>query len=417
VRPAIHSSGTVYAAYFRNVPASPCFSGSNTADVIVARDDNWGTGSFHSLVDTGDGQAGVRVVTNQNIVWFANLGTQRIGTQLSTAVDPTNRLIVYVVWAEGSTAANYTLHVRKSVDGGATWSADLKTIVAATNPALAVNTDGKLGFLYQKLVNPGTCHGGGPGVACWETHFEIYNGTAWTDLPHPLANVPDNAGSFSLGDYDHVLALGKDFYGAFSANNFPDTQNFYPGVQYQRYVDWSSHTLFADAAHTSSAAPSVDPYFFHVQDNTVTPFQHWRGSLHLGATVPQNNLSAFSSSISLGADLEYRLTAMYSLETYLGYDRFSSNIATVPDFWFVNLSERLKATFGSGNLRPFVFAGLGPYFGQSGGTHLGINTGVGLQKWLTPKFAIEGTYTFHTVFTPVSNTRYSTLLAGVRFTF
>jgi hypothetical protein len=288
IRPAIHSNGIIYAAYYRNEPSSPCFAGSNTVDVVVARDDNWGTGGFASLTDPGDGLAGVRVVSGVSVVWAGALGNERLqGSQISIAVDPNDSNNVYVAWADG-TSANYTLHVRHSTDGGAHWGADVKTVTPADNPALAINKLGVVGFLYQKFVNPGTCHGGGAGVPCWETHFETYDGTTWTDLPHPLANVPDNAGGFPLGDYVHVLAIGQDFYGAFAANNYPDTNNFYPGVQYQRYADFTSHTLFADAGHTTTVSPSFDPFFFHVvnlpstqdfyvRDWTTSPSSHDNG--------------------------------------------------------------------------------------------------------------------------------------------
>jgi len=287
-RPAIHPNGTIYAAYYRNQTGSPCFSGSNTVDVVVARDDNWGSGGFTSLIDSGDSKAGVRVVQGVSVVWAGAMGNERlVGSQLSIAVDPNDSNNVYVSWADG-TSANYTLHVRRSTNGGATWSSDLITVSPANNPALAINKLGTVGFLYQKFVNPGTCKGGGAGIPCWETHFETYNGTAWTDLPSPLANVPDNAGSFPLGDYEHVLAIGQDFYGAFAANNYPDTSNFYPGVQYQRYADWTAHTLYADSAHTTAVSPSFDPFFFHVvnlgptqdfyvRDWTASPSSHDQG--------------------------------------------------------------------------------------------------------------------------------------------
>lgn len=263
-RPAIHPNGTIYAAYYRNQPGSPCFSGTNTVDVIVARDDNWGTAGFSSLIDGGDGHAGIRVVTGVSVSWDGFMGNERlVGSQISIAVDPNDSNKVYLAWADGP-ASTYTLHVRRSTTGGATWDPEIKTISPADNPALAVNKLGTVGFLYQKFVNPGTCNGGGPGVPCWETHFETYDGTTWTDLPHPLANVPDNTGDFPLGDYEHVLAVGQDFYGAFSANNYPDTNNFYPGVQFQRYADFGSHTLYADVAHTTTVSPSYDPFFFHI---------------------------------------------------------------------------------------------------------------------------------------------------------
>jgi hypothetical protein len=145
------------------------------------------------------------------------------------------------------------------------------------------------------------------------------------------------------------------------------------------------------------------------------PGGKWVASFHIGGTIPHANLGSLSSSISVGADLEYRLTNMYSLETYFGYDRFSASVGN--DFRFINLSERFKATFGTGQLRPFVFAGLGGYFGSVAGNHSGINTGAGVQYWLTSKFAVEGSYTFHTVFISGGNATYSTLLGGVRYVF
>lgn len=265
VRPAIHRSGVVYIAYLRNDPGSACFIGTNTADVVVVRDDAWGTGGYNALVDPGDGKVGVRVATSLAMSWLGDLGNERVGAQLSIAVDPKDSKKVYVAWGDGANPNNFTLHLRRSLDGGKTWSSsDLKTVGNATNPALAINDDGRVGFLYQQLVNPGTCKGGG--VACWETHFERQKGNTWKDLPYPLANVPDNAGGFPLGDYVHLMAVEDKFYGVFSANNFPDKSNFYPDVKYQRQVDWNTHQLFGDAAHTVVVSPSIDPYFFTVDD-------------------------------------------------------------------------------------------------------------------------------------------------------
>jgi hypothetical protein len=48
----------------------------------------------------------------------------------------------------------------------------------------------------------------------------------------------------------------------------PDTANFMSGVRFQRHVDWTAHKLYAEAAHTTEVAPSIDPFFFEV-DNGV----------------------------------------------------------------------------------------------------------------------------------------------------
>ena len=62
VRVALHPSGVVYAAFHRWVTRN----GSNTTmDVVVTRDDAWGTSAspFTALVDSGDGVIGQRVAT------------------------------------------------------------------------------------------------------------------------------------------------------------------------------------------------------------------------------------------------------------------------------------------------------------------------------------------------------------------
>src|SRR5439155_6224795 len=163
---------------------------------------------------------------------FPSLGRNRIGSSLSIAVDPNDSQTVYLAWADGSRfdGSDYTIRVRRSTAGGAagTWSDDLKTVTQATNPALAINNRGKVGFLYQKLTGPA-------GSQRWETHFETTTDGFTTSTNLLLANVPDNVGDFPLGDYDHVLAVGKDFYGIFSANNFPDLANFPSGAIYPRY--------------------------------------------------------------------------------------------------------------------------------------------------------------------------------------
>jgi len=171
-RPTVHPSGTIYAAFYHWTAGC---GGSITSDVVVVRDDNWGSGGspFTALLDVpGDGLPGRRVAIGVPLRWAADFGSQiTLSSQISIAVDPSSRQTVWLAWADGAspTASNYTLHVRRSTDGGQTWTGDLRAVVPATNPALAINNSGKVGFLYQKFVNPGACAGGG---SCWETHLE-----------------------------------------------------------------------------------------------------------------------------------------------------------------------------------------------------------------------------------------------------
>jgi hypothetical protein len=276
-RPAVHANGTIYAAFFRWVSgATGCGFGITTitADVVVVRDDNWGSGAtpFSALSDVpsppGDGLVGRRVAIGVPLRWRSDFGSQiSLSSQISIAVDPASSQTVWLAWADGAspTNSNYTLHVRRSTDGGQTWSGDLRAVVPATNPALAINRNGKVGFLYQKFVNAGTCASGG---SCWETHLErTSDGVTWSDLV--LANVsaaPHTAFHRDIGDYLHLMAVGRDFYGVFSADNAPNPANFPNHVSYLRYADFTTHQLFADAAHTIPVPTSIDPFFFHVTE-------------------------------------------------------------------------------------------------------------------------------------------------------
>ena len=259
--PATHSDGTVYVAFYGWRGSAPA---GRSTDVVVVRDDNWATGGspFTALTDT-DGLAGRRVV--QNVVnTFGNIGQQRLGaSNMSIAVDPRNSSRVYVGWGDQPTGtSNQTLHVRRSVDRGVTWSTnDLVTVPNAISPALAINSRGKVGFLYQELT------GSGSGQK-WETHFRRTTDADATSFDAGLILSSTSALSPSpifqpyLGDYDHLVAHQQDFYGIFSANNTPDPANFPNGVTFSRFNDSVSHSLFADAAHTMPVPVSIDPFFF-----------------------------------------------------------------------------------------------------------------------------------------------------------
>src|SRR5215472_5323013 len=276
IRPAIHSDGTAYGAFLSRV------SGQSNADlhydVVVVRDDSLGTGSppFASLLDSGDGKAGQRVAQNRLIPFLSEpiLGQERIGSTLTIAVDPRpdRSGTVYVAWADRVSSNDYTIHLVRSSNRGAIWSADLLTITNATNPAVAINSDGVVAFVYQQLTGPFQ-----PGKVSaanrWETHFRTSsdNGATWTDqiLCTTPANQPPNPGPDGqvflpyLGDYLHLMALDQTFYGIFSANNTPDPSNFPAGVSFQRNCDLVKHMLF-DVDGVTPVDVSIDPFFFKV---------------------------------------------------------------------------------------------------------------------------------------------------------
>jgi hypothetical protein len=231
--------------------------------VVVVRDDSWASGAtpFMALVDPGDSKAGQRVVTGVSIPWNTGpaMGQQRIGSTLSLAVDPSNSDNVYVGW--GDRVGNgdiYTIHVRRSTNRGVAWSSDLLTVTNATNVALAVSADGTVGALYQQVT------GSGAGQRWVTTLVQTHNAFV-TRKNTILATVPATGPvplfQPYLGDYIHLLAVGSEFRGIFSANNTPNLADFPQGVVYQRQANFSTGTLLNGA---NTVAVSIDPFFFRV---------------------------------------------------------------------------------------------------------------------------------------------------------
>jgi len=262
-RTAIHRSGVVYASFM----GWRTFGSPNVSDIVVTRDDNWGVSAapFQALVDAGDGVVGRRIVTAVSIAPLGTLlGTQRVGSSLTMAVDPRNARRVYIAWSDGlATAASpYTIHVRRSDNGGQTWTGDLFTVANATNQGLAVNNQGVVAMLYQQLVSVA-------GVNRWRTHLvrsTDHFATVATD--NTLADVLDSSAGATLsviiGDYANLIAIGKDFYGAFSAHNLPANANFPSGVTYLRNANFATQQLLA-VNNVTPVAASVDPFFVHFQ--------------------------------------------------------------------------------------------------------------------------------------------------------
>jgi hypothetical protein len=254
VRPTIHSNGTVYAAYFDwRAPLVPPTWGSTIADVVVARDDNWGVNNFQDLVDPLDAHFGVRVATGFNANFNGNLGPDRFGSDIAAAVDPRlkHSRRVWVAWCDMQ-GASYTLHVRQSKDRGKTWSSDLLTVPNSKNPGLAINSEGRVGVFYQQLTGP---------IAAqrWQHHVQFTkNGVDWHDVL--LANT---AATNWTGDYNFLQAHGRDFYGTFATDNTPDLANFPHGVRYQRNVNFATKQLL-DLAGNPVIASSIDPFFFKI---------------------------------------------------------------------------------------------------------------------------------------------------------
>ncbi len=301
VRQAIHPDGTVYGVY---VQRTASVGSVRTGNIVVVRDDNWGGSAttYGALTDPSDAVAGRFVVTGVNWVWNLGsaMGQERLGDRVAIAVDPTDNQTVYVAWADrptGVTGNTCSIHVRRSTDGGANWSADLRTIAGALNPNLAVNIRGDVAFSFQQLVGTGA-------TQTWQTHFQqsTNGGTTWNDfiLSNAPSNTPARVFGPYIGDYTGLTAVGKNFYGVFSANNAPNNANFPQGVTYQRNADFATNTLL-NAAGTMSVAVSIDPFFFHVQnqdDDDDFYVRDWTDSVTVNDTgiEPSTNPWFFGTS-------------------------------------------------------------------------------------------------------------------------
>ena len=294
VRTAVHADGTIYATFngIRTLTDNGDGTADTTSDVVVVRDDNWATGAtpFTALVDPGDLLPGFRVQTGVPLLWSPGAGTlgqERAFGSFAIATHPGDSDIVYLAWAGLSSGAQ-TLHVQRSLNRGASWSGDLITPIAkATNAALAISVTGTIGLMYQQLT------GTAPSDR-WETHFQqSTNGTSWTDKTVSSAPAETPASAFLpyIGDYLELVAVGKNFYGTFCANNTPDPANFPAtpagatnpnGALFGRNVTSAAPwNLLGTDGHTVVAV-SIDPYFlgvvevpasadFYVRDWTASP--------------------------------------------------------------------------------------------------------------------------------------------------
>ena len=160
--------------------------------------------------------------------------------------------------------------MQRSLNRGASWSGDLITPIAkATNAALAISVTGTIGLMYQQLT------GTAPSDR-WETHFQqSTNGTSWTDKTVSSAPAETPASAFLpyIGDYLELVAVGKNFYGTFCANNTPDPANFPAtpagatnpnGALFGRNVTSAAPWNLLGSDGHSVVAVSIDPYFLGV---------------------------------------------------------------------------------------------------------------------------------------------------------
>ena len=272
IRVAIHPDQTVYGAFLaRRTIAGTSPNQFFVSDVVLVCDRRKGTAlrTFNALKDS-DGRAGKLAETSVPVPVTMAFGQERVGYDLAIATDPRTgqNNTVYIAWGDTQTGT-YSLHLRRYTTAP-TWSRSAELgppRTFAKNPSLAINSDGTVLFLYQQLTGPA-------GNQSWETRIERSDdGFATPVTPVVLSTWKVNAPSMKylpfLGDYAYVTAFDKNFYGVFSASNYPDMANFPQQATYQRKADWTNHTLLDGSG---KAVPvSLDPFFFSVTPASTIP--------------------------------------------------------------------------------------------------------------------------------------------------
>jgi hypothetical protein len=280
VRTAIHADGTIYAATYR-VHHQPDVTGG-ALDVVVFRHDKGASlaSPFTSLRDkpevadgdpclARDGLAGFRVERCVPVP-FEDLGgttagglgqERRTWTSMALAVDPNDSKHVFVAWGDtAGTTTGMTLHVRESKDAGENWT-DVVTVPRAVNPALAVSAEGRLAFSYQRLEGSGS-------TQRWLTEVQVVGKAKFTLATMP-ANDPIRCVIPYMGDYMNLVAVGNDFFGAFSTSADITPSNFPEGIALPKRNAPSPDPVVCQEP-PENAEMSIDPYFFAIERTTGT---------------------------------------------------------------------------------------------------------------------------------------------------
>lgn len=233
----------VYAAYERG----DAFNGRGDvrADVMVVRDDLAGAGHFEAL-----GKGGTAIVSD-TLLAGRKLGKERIGSDLTVAIDPANPARVVVGFTIISGVRDPQAVLYQSTNSGMTWTQVFAAPPQSALGAAAIAGNGCIGFLYTTFdgVNLDTR------LARFSPDFLSRNDTILSRFPN---GRPKRTFDPYIGDYQDLVAVGDTFYGVFSASN--DVSQFPIVPEFER-----------DAAQLGTTVKfSIDPFFVKA-DAVVDP--------------------------------------------------------------------------------------------------------------------------------------------------
>jgi hypothetical protein len=225
---------TVYVAYERytsNLPAD-AVNGGFPGNIIVRRDDA-GANTFTGL-NGANGQA--VLAANRSLTFndnlggtAATLGNERLGSDITIAVDPSDATgkTVYLAFADtvATPAGNVPrINLTASTDGGATWSAPVALPNNTALPVLSVTSNGTVGLEYSSLSGNNL-----------QTHLRelVFNPVTKqfalladsTLSTFDQTSVPFTLNPF-IGDYEGLVSVDNTFFGTFSASGAADPADF-----------------------------------------------------------------------------------------------------------------------------------------------------------------------------------------------
>lgn len=139
--------------------------------------------------------------------------------------------------------------------------------------------------------------------------------------------------------------------------------------------------------------------------------------LAFGSTYPHGSFSnGFDRDLAVNGAFEYGLGSGWAVEGTIGRHEFEGKNGA-PSLEAMQYGLNAKYYFAMPGWRPFITGGIGAYDFDPGSTQFGASLGVGAQVSLNPQWSIEGRYTYHAISGNSPNSRYSTLLLGLRFSF
>jgi Outer membrane protein beta-barrel domain len=141
----------------------------------------------------------------------------------------------------------------------------------------------------------------------------------------------------------------------------------------------------------------------------------WRAFFDAGISRPVSALDRRADGqFSFNAGVERLFGSAWSAELSLGHHSFEGLLN--PQIWQLTIGG--KRWFGSSPLRPFAGVAAGAYnVDPPGGTRAGANANVGVLYELTPRWSVEGVYSYHLVNTEGDSLSFTALQVGLRWAF